>query len=151
MIRSFASMTSRVVLPLFAGGAALLLPACERPASPEPAAATPKAAAASAASPAPVAPASPKQSAARIVAEPNPVPAGEGAGRTTVSWDTGDGSVGEVWLAVDGGEEKLFGKHSKNSQDVPWISAGPTYEFRLYKGTDRQELLGSVKVTRARK
>src|SRR5262249_2854226 len=36
-----------------------------------------------------------------ITANPNPVPAGEGKfGTTTVTWDTGDGSIGEVYISV---------------------------------------------------
>src|SRR5437899_8368797 len=38
-----------------------------------------------------------------ITATPNPVPAGEGKfGTTTVTWDTGDGSIGEVYVSVNG-------------------------------------------------
>jgi dTDP-4-amino-4,6-dideoxygalactose transaminase/glycosyltransferase involved in cell wall biosynthesis len=39
-----------------------------------------------------------------IRATPNPVPRGEGAGTTTISWSTGDGSWGEVYLCVRRGE-----------------------------------------------
>ncbi len=92
-----------------------------------------------------------KEKAPLITANPNPVPAGEGDGKTTVSWDTGDGSVVDVYLSVDNGPEKLFGRHSKNSIEAPWIGAGPVYEFRAYKGEEHKELLGSVKVTRNRK
>ena len=87
-----------------------------------------------------------------ITATPNPVPAGTGPGITTIAWDTGgDGAIVDVYLCIDGGEEKLFGKHSKTSKEVNWIGAGPVYEFRMYPTGDRSKVLGSVKVTRNRK
>jgi len=86
-------------------------------------------------------------STATIVANPNPVPAGSGSGITTISWNTGDGTVGDVYLFIDG-EEKLFGRHWKDSKQVDWIIAGLTYEFRLYDSPEKTKLLASVKVTR---
>lgn len=83
-----------------------------------------------------------------VVADPNPIPAGSESGRTLVSWDTGDGSFGEVYVSVDGGPETLFAGGASGSQHVPWIVPGRSYEFRLYRGTGRAELLGSVKVER---
>ena len=97
------------------------------------------------------APESQKEKEPLITASPNPVPAGEGDGKTTISWDTGDGSVVDVYLSVDDGPEKLFGRHSKNSIEAPWIGAGPVYEFRLYAGEEHKKMLGSVKVTRSKK
>jgi glycosyltransferase involved in cell wall biosynthesis len=35
-----------------------------------------------------------------VTASPNPVPAGPGVGATTISWDTGDGRSGEVYVRV---------------------------------------------------
>jgi Methyltransferase domain len=43
-------------------------------------------------------------------AEPNPVPAGQESGKATVSWDTFHGSIGKVFLSVNGGQEVLFAK-----------------------------------------
>ena len=84
-----------------------------------------------------------------ITAMPNPVPAGDGPGITTIAWDTGgDGSVVDVYLSANGGEEKLFGTHSKDSKQIDWIAAGGFYEFRMYATGDRANVLGSVKVTR---
>ena len=87
-----------------------------------------------------------------ITASPNPVPAGDGPGETTISWNTGgDGAIVDVYLSVDGKEETLFGKHSKNAIKVDWIGAGPVYEFRMYPTGEHTPMLGSVKVTRKRK
>lgn len=86
-----------------------------------------------------------------ISASPNPVPFAEGPGKTVISWDTGDGSDAEVYVSSDGGEEKLFAKGSVSSSAANWIDANTTFEFRLYEGTDRKNLLGAVKVTRLKK
>ena len=44
-----------------------------------------------------------------LVADPNPVPAGTGLGGTAVIWNTGHPDLsGRVYVAVDGGDERLF-------------------------------------------
>lgn len=93
--------------------------------------------------PPPPVPASP------ITASPNPIPAGPGQGSTTISW-TGDGTMREVYCSINGGEEQRnWGQPGQTgSYEVNWIHAGATYEFRLYSGTERKELLGTVTVTR---
>jgi len=83
-----------------------------------------------------------------IDASPNPVPPGKGSGTTTISWQTGDGAVGEVYVVVPGGEEKLFARGEKGSSEAPWIREGST-EFRLYEGTNHSIVLARVVVTRA--
>ncbi len=84
-----------------------------------------------------------------ISAAPNPVPAGrEKFGKTTISWNTGDGSIGEVYVSVNGAPEKRFaGNRSKGSLEMKWIGRGE-HEFRLYAGKEHKKVLASVKVTR---
>jgi hypothetical protein len=83
-----------------------------------------------------------------ITASPNPVPAAGGVnGTTTIAWNTG-GEVGEVYLIGNGTDDRLFARGDKGSEPAPWITAGVTYEFRLYNG-DKSKVLGSVKVTRS--
>ena len=86
---------------------------------------------------------------ATISASPNPVPAGsEKFGKTTVTWDTGDGSVGQVYVSVNAKEEKLFADNRpKGTQEAAWIGKGE-YEFRLYAGKEHKTMLASVKVRR---
>jgi len=85
-----------------------------------------------------------------IWANPNPVPAGSKT--TTISWDTGDGSIAQVYISVDGGPEKRFsGSLSKGSLDATWIEKKNEYDFRLYAGMEHTTLLASVKVTNAEK
>ena len=85
---------------------------------------------------------------APITASPNQVPAGEGNGTTTISWNTGDGSWAQVYVAVDGGSEALFASAPQGSAAAPWIETGKTFEFRLYAGTEHTKLLAKTQVTR---
>jgi glycosyltransferase involved in cell wall biosynthesis/ribosomal protein S15P/S13E len=43
--------------------------------------------------------------------------------------------------------QRLFASGSAGSTEAPWIAAGGTYEFRLYRGPAQNELLASVTVT----
>jgi hypothetical protein len=91
--------------------------------------------------------ASAAQAGADISATPNPVDSGDDPGTTTVRWNTGDGTTGEVYVSQDGGPEQLFGRGAMASQDAPWIGSGHTYEFRLYSGMSHSKQLGSVTVS----
>jgi tRNA (mo5U34)-methyltransferase len=84
-----------------------------------------------------------------LSASPNPVPAGKGAGKTTVSWNSGSGSPGKIYVSVNGGEESLFAAERQDSRVANWIQTGTNYEFRLYD-SDHTELLDKIVVTRAR-
>ena len=117
----------------------LLLAACEKHAESTAGTATPEAAAAAS----PIARTSPS-----ITAAPNPVPAGSGAGTTTIKWTTGDGTTGNVFVSETGAEEKPFSSGPTGSTDAPWIQIGVNYEFRLYN-SDHTKLLAKVTVTRA--
>ncbi len=83
-----------------------------------------------------------------LSADPNPVPAGEESVKTTVSWDTCDGSIGRVFVAINGGHEILFADGRRGSAPADWIEAGSNYEFYLYN-SDHTELLAKIAVTRA--
>lgn len=95
-------------------------------------------------------PASPAASAATIAASPNPVPAGEGVGTTTITWNTGEGTAGQVYVSVDGGSESIFGGGPPGSAAASWIQAGKAYEFRLYAGTEHATVLAKTEVTRSK-
>lgn len=85
---------------------------------------------------------------ATLSASPNPVPAGSGPGTTTITWNTGDGSVGLVYVSQDGSPESLFAQGSSGSQSASWITPGSVYSFRLYAATAPSTVLASVTVTR---
>jgi hypothetical protein len=95
----------------------------------------------------------PGTGAARITAEPNPVPAGmEKYGTTTITWDTGDGTPGVVYVSINGEPEKGFSRAlATGSKAADWIGNKASYEFRLYShaGKEKKTMLASVKVTRA--
>jgi hypothetical protein len=84
---------------------------------------------------------------ARITADPNPVPAGSGKGTTTISWDTGDGTPGQVYVERKGQAEKLFAQGKKGTEKASWIYAGYSYDFRLYAGNEHKQVLARVTVT----
>ena len=81
-----------------------------------------------------------------LTANPNPVPASEGFGKTTISWDTADGSIGRIYVSVNRGQELLFADGRRGSASAHWIKTGSMYEFRLYN-LDHTELLEEVTVT----
>ena len=91
--------------------------------------------------------ASPAAPGATISASPNPVTTGEGPGTTTITWDTGDGTTGQVYVSEDGAAETLFTAGPKGSAPAPWIRAGKTFEFRLYAGTEHAKMLAKTQVT----
>lgn len=82
-----------------------------------------------------------------LSARPNPVSVGEGPGKTTVSWDTADGSIGKVFVSINGDQEVLFADGRHGSASAHWVETGSSYEFRLYN-SDHTELLTKVVVTR---
>ncbi|PYJ27926.1 MAG: hypothetical protein DME80_07680 [Verrucomicrobia bacterium] len=81
-----------------------------------------------------------------ISAGPNPVPAGSGAGTTTIKWTTGNGTTGKVFVSADGAQETEFAEGPDGSHDAP-IQAGVAYEFRLYN-SDHTKQLAKITVTR---
>ena len=91
--------------------------------------------------------ASPAASAATITASPNPVTIGEGPGTTTITWNTGDGTAGQVYVSEDGAPETIFAAGPTGSAPAPWIQAGKTFEFRLYAGTEHAKVLAKTQVT----
>jgi len=81
-----------------------------------------------------------------LSASPNPVPAGEGEGKTTISWNS---VAGKIYVSVDGGDEVLFADAPRGLPEADWINAGPTYEFRLCNA-DHNELLEKLVVQKQR-
>jgi hypothetical protein len=78
-------------------------------------------------------------------ASPNPVPASDRLGKTTISWKSVDG---KIYVSENGRDEVLFANSPGGSQDADWIGAGSSYEFRLYS-SDHSKLLEKVIVTKA--
>src|SRR6266540_2872053 len=58
------------------------------------------------------------------------VESGSGAatGRNVrIGWTTGDQSIGEVYVSMNRGAEKLFARGRSGSQEAPWIVRGNAY------------------------
>jgi hypothetical protein len=119
--------TIAILLPLF------FFPACGRSKHPEAEANTSVA--------------SPAASAATIAASPNPVITREGTGTTTITWNTGDGTAGQVYVSADSAPEAIFAAGSTGSVVAPWVQEGKTFEFRLYAGTEHAKVLAKTRVT----
>jgi hypothetical protein len=85
-----------------------------------------------------------------LSASPNPVPAGDPdqpVGTTTITWDTGNGAIGDLYVKVDRQPETLMARGPRGRQEVRWIQFDSFYEFRLYT-KKRSKLLAKVAVTR---
>jgi hypothetical protein len=82
-----------------------------------------------------------------ISASPKLVSCATGRGSTTITWNAGGYSTAEVWVSVNGAKEMLFaGLSGSGVQGLDWISAGSTYDFRLYEGAAHTKVLGSAEV-----
>ena len=84
----------------------------------------------------------------KLSASPNPVPAGVGRGKTTISWSSDGDAAAVVYMSKDGAEPALFANGSHGSEDARWIEAGATYEFSLYGGPNLNTRLARISVTR---
>ncbi|MGA7274857.1 MAG: hypothetical protein WBX14_08440 [Candidatus Udaeobacter sp.] len=82
-----------------------------------------------------------------LTASPNPVPAGDTKGRTTISWNALGETGGKIYVSINGDKELLFVAGRQGSSDANWIDAGSNYEFRLYN-RDHTKLLNKILVTR---
>ena len=80
-----------------------------------------------------------------IKATPERVPVSDGSGSTEIEWDTGNGSIGFVFVTEVGGKPVLFANASRGKEVVPWIGKH-TYAFELYGDDQRQRLLAKVTV-----
>ena len=85
-----------------------------------------------------------------LSASPNPVPAGDPdqpVASTQITWDTGDGTIGDLYVKIDREDERLVGRDSSGVMKIDWIQFDSLYEFRLY-AKKRSKLLATLTVTR---
>lgn len=85
-----------------------------------------------------------------LTASPNPVPARNGVGKTTISWNTASTAAGKVYVSIGNRQESLFASSTQGSAAANWIRAGSTYEFRLYD-SEHTRLLDKIIVTTTQK
>jgi hypothetical protein len=81
-----------------------------------------------------------------ITANPGHVTVAGGNGSTEISWDTGNESMGFVFVTTSQGKPVLFATGAKGSRVAPWIRPG-TYAFELYGDDQRRTLLAAVTVS----
>jgi hypothetical protein len=81
-----------------------------------------------------------------IAAKPEQVTVTDGSGSTEIKWDTGNGSMGFVFVTTKDGKPVLFATGPKGSQVVPWIRAG-NYLFELSGDSERRALLAKITVS----
>jgi hypothetical protein len=67
-------------------------------------------------------------------------------GSTEIRWDTGDQSVGFVFVSVNGGKPSLFATGPAGRATAPWIQPG-SYVFELCGDAERRTLLATVTVS----
>jgi hypothetical protein len=85
-----------------------------------------------------------------LSATPNPVPEGDPdkpLATTTITWDTGNGALGDLYVKVDREPEKFIARAASGRNEVRWIQFDSVYEFRLY-GKKHSKLLATLTVTR---
>jgi hypothetical protein len=80
-----------------------------------------------------------------ITAKPEHVTITRGSGSTEIHWDTGNGSMGLVFVTGTDQKPVLFASGAKGTQLVPWIRPA-RYVFELYSDQDRRTLLATVTV-----
>jgi hypothetical protein len=85
-----------------------------------------------------------------LVAEPNPVPAGDldqPLASTVITWNTGSGVIGDLYVKANRSREVFLGRGPTGTVKIDWIQFDSTYEFRLY-AKKRSKLLAKLDVTR---
>jgi hypothetical protein len=85
-----------------------------------------------------------------LLAEPNPVPAGDldqPLASTVISWNTGTGAIGDLYVNPNRSREVFLGRGASGSVKIDWIQFDSTYEFRLY-ARKHSRLLAKLDVTR---
>jgi len=81
-----------------------------------------------------------------ITANPEHVTVTGGSGSSEIQWNTGNGSMGFVFVTGPDQKPVLFVSGAKGNQLVPWIGSA-RYVFELYGDENRQTLLATVTVT----
>src|SRR5438552_6406289 len=81
-----------------------------------------------------------------ITAKPKQVTVTGDSGSTEIHWDTGNGSMGFVFVTETDQKPVLFASGPKGSQLVPWIRSA-RYVFELYGDENRRTLLATATVT----
>src|SRR6266511_6329528 len=82
----------------------------------------------------------------RITATPERVKVGDGSASTNIAWNTGDGSIGFVFVTANGRPPVLVATGNEGSRVISWIRRG-NYVFELYGDPERRTFLSAVTVS----
>jgi hypothetical protein len=82
----------------------------------------------------------------RITATPERVKVSDGSASTDIAWNTGDGSIGFVFVTANGRPPVLVATGKEGSRVISWIRKG-NYVFELYGDAERRTLLATVNVS----
>jgi hypothetical protein len=83
---------------------------------------------------------------AGLTATPERVKVSDAPASTEIAWTTGDGSMGFVFVTVNGRAPVLVVKGKEGSRVISWIRKG-NYVFELYGDAERRTLLATVNVS----
>jgi hypothetical protein len=81
----------------------------------------------------------------RITATPERVKVTTGLASTDIAWDTGNGSMGFVFVTANGRPPVLIATGTEGSRVISWIRKG-NYVFELHGDAERRTLLATVNV-----
>jgi hypothetical protein len=81
-----------------------------------------------------------------IAATPERVEVNGRTGSTEIVWNTGNGSIGFVFVTVNGRQPALVAKSPEGRRVISWIRTG-RYVFELYGEAERRTLLATVTVS----
>jgi len=90
------------------------------------------------------------RSRAYLKAEPSRVTNSAQPGKTTLTWDTGDGADGVLVLAVKtlaGQREQVVTSGPSGRIELDWIDRDVLYRFRLYRRGDRRRAVAATSVS----
>ena len=90
----------------------------------------------------------PAQNGVVLKADPNPVPTSAGPVKTTITWSTPDKAVVQIFVGPpwQPDEKLVLESAGRGSTEVDWILPNWQYEFRMYGGKDKKELLAVLRI-----
>src|SRR5215813_5449124 len=88
----------------------------------------------------------PGKQSATITATPARVKVTAGSGTSDLAWNTGDGSIGFVFVTANGRPPVLVAAGTEGSQTISWIQTG-SYVFGLYGDAEGRNLLSTATVS----
>ncbi|MBL4848463.1 MAG: hypothetical protein JKY65_23325 [Planctomycetes bacterium] len=67
-------------------------------------------------------------------------------GTTQLRWQAREVSTAQLWVQLEDGTQRLVAQQRDGSVNVPWIQPGKGYQFLLFAGRSRSQLLARIRV-----